>query len=101
MKDLRELDTWKWMVKHGIELNVTGNRIYTILSKREEIRSFKWESEAEHLEFIKFLNENGVDFTFPENTNVYLHMCLWHNHAEVLKYLDEHGDITKSIKKFI
>jgi hypothetical protein len=98
MKDLRQLDTWKWMVKHGIELNISANMVYTIFNNRVETCQFKWETEAEHLEFVTFLNENGVDFTFTEKSNLYLHMCIWHNHINVLKYLDEHGDITKSCK---
>ncbi len=72
-KDLREVDTWKWMIENNINIKVLNNYAIT------------WAAEYGHLNVVKLLSENGADCT--ANNNYVIQSASYFGHIEIVKFL--------------
>jgi len=82
-KPLSDVDTWKWMIKNGVDITANDNL------------AIRWASQNGHLKVVKYLHENGADIT--ANTNFGIRWASRYGHLKVVKYLHENGaDITAS-----
>jgi hypothetical protein len=75
-RDLREVETWKWLVEIGADIHAGGC-------------SLKYSAANGHFEIVKYLVEHGADIHVWDDYA--LRHSASYGHLEVLKYLVEHG----------
>jgi ankyrin repeat protein len=78
-RDLREVETWKWLVEIGIELNnlLLGWVLLT------------WVGCNGYLEILKYLVENGINI--HEGEESCFRQACYYGQLEIVKYLVENG----------
>jgi hypothetical protein len=75
-KDLREVDTWKWLVENGADIHADNDMAIRVCA------------EYGHLEIIKYLVEKGANIHALYNYALRTSVCK--GHLEVVKYLIKH-----------
>ncbi len=76
-KDLREVDTWKWMIKNNVDITVKNN--YAV----------RWASRNGYLDIVKLLLKHGVDCT--TDYNLAIRVASKYGHIDVVKLLLKNG----------
>ena len=76
-KDLREVETWKYLVQQGVDIHADNDLVLRYLASNG------------HLEVLKYLVQQGVDIR--ANNDEALRSAAFNGHLEVLKYLVQQG----------
>ncbi len=76
-RDLREVDTWKWLIQNGIDIHFYYEY------------ALRYASSNGHLEVVKCLVENGADIHAHNNQS--LRCASRKGYLEIVKFLVENG----------
>jgi hypothetical protein len=76
-RDLRKVDTWKWMINEGIDIYLDDNC------------ALCWAVEHSYLELVKFLVENGADIHV--RNNYALRWAAEEGHLDIVEFLVKRG----------
>ena len=75
--DLRNVNTWKWMIKQGINIHA------------DDDYALRWASLNGHIDVVKFLVKKGVDI--HARNDYALTWASFNGHLKVVKFLVKNG----------